>query len=86
FHSPAVDGGSLSLGDGNEKQYFIRQWKYTEEITEGTLLNFQITVHDKYTLEGVTDQNGTAIAPVSSEGNVNLSGYRFRKSRNKHFI
>ena len=72
FHSPAVDGGSLSVwADGNEKQSIsYGSGNYTEEITEGTLLNFQITVHDKYTLEGVTDQNGTAIAPVSSEGNV----------------
>lgn len=73
FNRPEVEGGSLTAwADGSEKKdvTYDGGGKYTEEVTEGTLLKFQITVNDKYTLERVTDQNGTEIAAASSEGNV----------------
>lgn len=84
FHKPAVEGGSLKVWeDGSDKKdaTYDGEEKYTEEITEGALLNFEITVDEKYSIEKVTDQNGAEIAPVSAEGNIFT--YQMSVSENK---
>lgn len=84
FHKPTVEGGSIKIWtDGSEKKdlTYDGEGKHTEKITEGALLNAEVTVNDKYTVDKVMDQNGNVIAPVAVNGNVLT--YQIAVSENK---
>ena len=80
FHKPAVEGGSIKIWtDGSEK----RDVTYEEDgkYTEGDLLNAEVTVDGKHTVDMVKDQNGNVIAPVAV--NRNVFTYQIEVSENK---
>ena len=73
LQKPAIDGGEIQIwgDDGNKSDVvFGADNLYTRTINEGENLHFQITVKDGYTVEQVTDQNGTQIQPESVSGSV----------------
>ena len=73
IQKPAADGGQIQIwgDDGNKSDVaFGADNLYTRTINEGENLHFQITVKDGYTVEQVTDQNGTQIQPESVSGSV----------------
>ena len=71
IQKPAADGGQIKIwgDDGNRADVaFGTDGLYTKTINEGENIHFQITVKDGYTVEKVTDQNGTQIQPESVSG------------------
>ena len=73
LQKPAIDGGEIQIwgDDGNKSDVvFGADNLYTRTINEGENLHFQITAKDGYTVEKVTDQNGTQIQPESVSGSV----------------
>ena len=68
-----VDGGTVKVvnADGSKSDVtYDGNNQYAKEVTEGESFGFEVTAKDGYQVEQVTDQNGTAIQPVSVNGNV----------------